>query len=611
MASHNAAMDMRESYRGPDLTLFIRNLGNQQRRKRKIHVKTWSTIKDVKDVVSGILHIPSSSQHLYYGPLVPLPNHRTLQDAGIHRSGETLLLHIIPQQSSANNSSISIPSSMVAKTPKRLRSLINQTAGLAFGKPPQMAPDGSGGTYFLHDAAARRVGVFKPADEEPFGCNNPRGYVGEGEVLREGIQPGEACLREVAAYLLDHKGFSSVPMTTLVEAQHSAFCNNGSGTASVGNHSLSSPSTIKRKVGSFQAFVKAECTMDDISPSKLSKDEVHKIAILDIRLMNADRNASNLLVRRKPIDGNLELIPIDHGFSLRSVCDVSWMDWCWLDWPHMKEPLSDITREYVLSLNIDRDIRLLQKTLHIGHRALDYFRASNKLLQEGVRCGLSLYEIAVLCCRNDNVGEIPSKLELLTDMAIELSTLAVESKWHPTKASRAIAEQLLPSIVKKSPPKSDTFAPPGEMVLTSDSDYYNEADVETDDCEEWAAAVVADISALDGKNMMQRDTDEDSNSGGSQGFWCVHPGGVADDSDGVDDDDEDVTWSPQASPQIPPKAVAKDVVTFAADLQLLLPPKRTQSILSLDASWMSYFNKFVDLVITRETTAAARRQQQI
>ena len=77
--------------------------------------------------------------------------------------------------------------------------------------------------------------------------------------------------------------------------------------------------------------------MDDLSPSKISKDEVHKIALLDIRLMNADRNAANLLCRIRPEDGSIELVPIDHGFCLRDVCDVSWMDWCWLDWPQMKE----------------------------------------------------------------------------------------------------------------------------------------------------------------------------------------------------------------------------------------------------------------------------------
>ena len=58
---------------------------------------------------------------------------------------------------------------------------------------------------------------------------------------------------------------------------------------------------------------------------------------MDIRLMNADRNSANLLCRIRPDDGFMELVPIDHGFCLRDVCDVSWMDWCWLDWPQMKE----------------------------------------------------------------------------------------------------------------------------------------------------------------------------------------------------------------------------------------------------------------------------------
>lgn len=164
--------------------------------------------------------------------------------------------------------------------------------------------------------------------------------------LREGVVPGEACIREVAAYLLDHGGVSGVPMTTLAEARHPAFSVNGvrlncaQGGGAIGAHSITvnSPtkSPLMKKAGSFQEFVRCECTMDDISPSKLSVHEVHKIAILDIRILNADRNAANLLVRRRQ-DNSLELVPIDHGYCLRSVSDISWMDWCWLDWPQLKK----------------------------------------------------------------------------------------------------------------------------------------------------------------------------------------------------------------------------------------------------------------------------------
>ena len=227
------------------------------------------------------------------------------------------------------------------------------------GLKPELVLDGTGGTYFLHDARKFKVAVFKPGDEEPYAENNPRGYVKQvmagnayeddfesGMSMRAGVKPGESCLREVAAYLLDHDGFSGVPMTTLAEAKHPTFNTNGAGLttaaggASMGRHSLISSSinapTGVKKVGSVQEYIHAECTMDDLSPSKLNADEVHKIAILDIRLMNADRNAANLLCKRRS-DNTLELIPIDHGLCLRTACDVAWFDWCWLDWPQLKK----------------------------------------------------------------------------------------------------------------------------------------------------------------------------------------------------------------------------------------------------------------------------------
>lgn len=346
MPSHNHALELRGQYRGPDLDIFYRDLRDSLNRKRMITVKTWSTIQDVKNLIAMKTQIPPQAQRLYYGPLISLPNHRTLNDAGIYKHGETLLLDIIQEHGTISEADVRVATSMSEITPRSLRHIVQQSRrGLALGYKPELVLDGSGGTYFLHDACKVRNAVFKPADEEPYAENNPRGYVGGG-VLREGIDPGQACLREVAAYLLDHGKFSNVPMTTLVEARHVAFHSNGTrlnvsqGGASVGSHSLT-PNKFKErnaaKVGSFQAFVKAECTMDDLSPSKIHKDEIHKIAVLDMRLMNADRNSANLLCKRRPEDGSIQLVPIDHGFCLRSVCDVSWMDWCWLDWPQMKE----------------------------------------------------------------------------------------------------------------------------------------------------------------------------------------------------------------------------------------------------------------------------------
>jgi len=370
----NNDMQLGVARSSPDLQLYFRDV--RQGKKRPITVRSWSTILDVKKVIQKKIHVPVQSQHLYFGPLLTsgktLPNHRSLHDAGIYRSGETILLDVkagstaLLSSSSSSlsafspryraSSDIDISSSVIDSTPRPLRSLVQEARrALSLNLKPEFILDGSGGTYFLHNSRKAKIAVFKASDEEPYAENNPRGYIqqpGQDMFLREGVIPGEACIREVAAFMLDHGGFSGVPMTTLVECRHPTFNVNGSrlslaeGGASIGAHSLcltssqttsSSTSLLQKKVGSFQEFVRHECSMDDLSPSKISVEEVHKIAILDIRLMNADRNSANLLCRRRRSDNSIELVPIDHGFCLRSVADTSWMDWCWLDWPHMKE----------------------------------------------------------------------------------------------------------------------------------------------------------------------------------------------------------------------------------------------------------------------------------
>ena len=98
-----------------------------------------------------------------------------------------------------------------------------------------------------------------------------------------------------------------------------------------------------------------------------------------------------------------------------------------------------------MKLDIEADARMLTEQLSISSDAVDYFRASSRILKAGVQAGLTLYDIAIMCCRNDDLGEIPSKLEMLFSMAEDLSLSALENgKWHHTAASRALAEQLSP-----------------------------------------------------------------------------------------------------------------------------------------------------------------------
>lgn len=503
-------------------------------------------------------------------------------------------------------------------TSKELRAKISQARrGLAVGLKPDLVLEGSGGTYFMKDASRNKIGVFKPADEEPYAENNPRGYLRQQPdddlALRAGIVPGESCVRELAAYLIDHDGFSGVPMTTLVEARHPAFNTNGShlnvsqGGAAMGAHSIFPSATSvpsnKSKLGSFQEFVKHECTIDDVSPSKLSREEVHKIAILDIRIMNADRNAANLLVRRKP-DDSLELVPIDHGYCLRSVCNVSWMDWCWLDWPQIKESLCDTHKDYIQNIDIEADACLLRDRLHLCQEAIDYFRASSTLLKAGVAAGLTLYDIAILCCRNDNLAEEPSMMERLFDMASELAHVAVENeRWHHSAASRALVDQLVPrphaSLVDNSQARlfsrsissiemSKLPSRPSDHSLNRDenlelmaalSDSDSSSDI-AEDCNEWAAELIADLTELkispQGRpnrsfSVGSDDSSTEGNTEGSaKGFWVIAPGSAK----AKQSEHDSVQWTPKISPRMN----ATNFEIEHLDLNLPISNERVQNI---------------------------------
>lgn len=263
--------------------------------------------------------------------------------------------------------------------------------GLETGKSPELTLSGLGGTYFLRDQRNELVGVFKPEDEEAGGPNNPKGHIGSMGCpsVRSGVLAGEANLREVAAFMLDHKKFANVPATVRVEVRHSIF-------------------GVKPKVGSFQEFKLHDEEAGDLSSSLFSQEEAHKIAIMDIRLLNTDRNDENLLVRRHQ-NNSLELIPIDHGCSLPSTLQVNWHDWIWLSWPQTKRPFSKNEKEYIASLDAMNDSRTLASELNLGWRNLLMLTITTTFLQKGAEADLTLFDIASMITRDDTSQ--PSTLE--------------------------------------------------------------------------------------------------------------------------------------------------------------------------------------------------------
>uniref|UniRef100_A0A7S4EXI2 PI3K/PI4K catalytic domain-containing protein n=1 Tax=Chrysotila carterae TaxID=13221 RepID=A0A7S4EXI2_CHRCT len=398
----------------------------------RLTMRPWSSVVEVKQRLREMLAIRPAWMRLFHASIELhngqrlidlLPSPKEQRGTSHHSSRHlTLQLKIQNPRDFASGSSLypyGYESSPAATEEyDRLLSLVQQ--GLAMGLAPQLTFEGTGGTYIMRDARKRPVAAFKPRDEEPFTPNNPRGMPGKmGHAgIHEHVPSGEAHIREVLAHKLDWKRFSGVPLTIQAEAIHPSFY----------VHSVTPLSRYGTKVGSLQQWVEADDMASDRGCATFPVDEVHKIALLDMRLLNTDRNDCNILVRNLP-EGKCELIPIDHGGCLPSRPVVQWFDWCWLEWPQMQQPSSDALLEYVSSIDTAAEAKLLGE-FALDESAIRGCFCATRLLQLGLRIGLCLYDLAMMICREEE--EVPSELERLCENAEMLvdSTLHNHRLYH-------------------------------------------------------------------------------------------------------------------------------------------------------------------------------------
>jgi len=315
----------------------------------------------------------------------------------------------------------------------RIRRLVRKVSGgLRAQQDPEAATEGLGGTYFFMDEAGRKAALMKPCDEEPLAPNNPKGFVGRqlGESgLKPSVKVGEAAMREVAAYILDHDHRAKVPATVLVRASHPIFHvaqfepEPGAEEGRVAG--------IPMKLGSLQEFTPHLYDSSEVGTSRFNTKNVHRIGILDLRLMNTDRHAGNLLVRQ-PENGSsahlglgkmllesnqLELIPIDHGFCLPDSLEAPYFEW--LHWPQAMLPFDDEELEYIEGIDPEVDIATLRQHLPmLREECLRMLWVSTLVLKRCARAGLTLSEIGGLYSRPlVGMDEDPSELEQLCSAA--------------------------------------------------------------------------------------------------------------------------------------------------------------------------------------------------
>lgn len=271
---------------------------------------------------------------------------------------------------------------------------------LASGVKPTPVSSGLGGAYYLKSRKGNTIAVVKPADEEPLAFNNPKGFAGRmlGQPgMKRSIRVGETGHRELAAYLLDHGGFAGVPPSALVKICHVTFNVNDTGLAT----------NPPFKITSIQRYVEHETDAGDFGPSGFTVCSVHRIGILDIRILNLDRHAGNMLVKNfhgSYVAGTAELVPIDHGFCLPESLDDPYFEW--LHWPQASMPFSETEVDYISNLDPFKDAELLRTELPlIRECSVRVFILCTVFLKRATAAGLSLADIGQMMTREFIGGE--------------------------------------------------------------------------------------------------------------------------------------------------------------------------------------------------------------
>lgn len=241
------------------------------------------------------------------------------------------------------------------------------------------------GAYVARDKQGIK-GVFKPTIEE--------GKQEGGAALKRGVEWGQSTVKEIAAWFLGEH----VPVPHTCHA-----------TAGLNGRLVQ---------GSFQRYVEHQGTAEDVGANSFHVEDIQKIAILDLRILNLDRHGGNLLVKRTQPDvasrriswEHSALIPIDHGFCLPDYKDLSDIYFGWTYWKQACQQWSKESLATIASFDPVAEAKSLLK-LGISHGSVVSAYFSTLLLQQqhlsSVRCP---FDCAMLMQRS-HTSEDPSPFE--------------------------------------------------------------------------------------------------------------------------------------------------------------------------------------------------------
>lgn len=200
-------------------------------------------------------------------------------------------------------------------------------------------------------------------------------------------------LKEYASYRLDHKGFAGIPPTVITTLSHPLFGG--------------------EVEGSCQLYVSDSVSVAHLSSNDydvFSNHSVRRMAQLDIRLINEDRNDSNMLVKDKT-----EVIPIDHGFTMPSELDA--VHYSWAEWKQAGTPFSEEERDYIFNLDLEKDRAFLIEEIGIEEKIANRLYVAAQLLKLGVIHGFNPNQIGSIMIKDSN-SDYPPYFEVLIQRLI-------------------------------------------------------------------------------------------------------------------------------------------------------------------------------------------------
>ncbi|KAK4260954.1 hypothetical protein QN277_004012 [Acacia crassicarpa] len=377
----------------------------------------------VKKRLQLALNVPTEESSLSFGDIILKNDLSAVRNDSpllltrnqMHRSSSTPCLSPVGRDIQQKDKSGPIEILGQSHRLDRMKQLVKDSVkAIKMGIDPIPVHSGLGGAYYFRNSRGESAAIVKPTDEEPFAPNNPKGFVGKtlGQPgLKRSVRVGETGFREVAAYLLDYDHFANVPPTALVKITHSIFnVNDGVNGTNVRRKNLVS------KIASFQQFIPHDFDASDHGTYSFPVASVHRIGILDIRILNTDRHGGNLLVKKHDsmgTFGQVELFPIDHGLCLPETLEDPYFEW--IHWPQSSIPFSEDELNYIKKLNPVQDCEMLRSELPMIREAcLRVLELCTFFLKDAANFGLCLAEIGEMMTREFHRGqEEPSELEVV------------------------------------------------------------------------------------------------------------------------------------------------------------------------------------------------------